>query len=114
MSQGWLAGPEHGDQWCCADVVLVVAVLLPAVERQALVEVALPVEQAHAHHRHAEIAGRLAVIAGQDAQAARVDRHRVVQSEFGAEVRDRRPLSRDSCRANQVSPCIGLVRPCAP
>src|SRR4029453_11606417 len=63
--------------------------LLPAVEPQVLVEVALRVEQTNAHEWDPEIRRRLAVIAGQHAKATGVDRHGVVQPEFRAEVRDR-------------------------
>src|SRR5690606_27318690 len=62
---------------------LVVAVLLPTVGTNVLVEVALLVEQSHSHERQGQVAGRLDVITGQHAQATRVDRHRVVQPELG-------------------------------
>ena len=71
------------------DVILVVAVLLPPVGAEALVEVALHVHEPDADQRDADVAGGLAVVAGQDAETAGVDRHRAVQPEFGAEVRDR-------------------------
>ena len=74
------------------DLVLLVAVLLPAVEPEALVEVPLHVEQAHAHQRHTEVGGCLAVVAGEHAEAAGVDRHRGVQSELRAEVGDGAPV----------------------
>ena len=66
-----------------------VAVLLPAVQAQPLVEVPLGVEEPDPDQRHAEIRRRLAVVPGQDPEAAGVDRHRVVQAELRAEVRDR-------------------------
>ena len=66
-----------------------VALFLPAVGRDVLVEVALRVHEADADERHAEVAGFLAVIAGQHAEAARVDRQRLMQRELGGEVRDR-------------------------
>ena len=68
--------------------IQVVLVLPPGVI-EALAEVALVVAQPDADQRHAEIGCRLDVIAGQDAEAARVDRQRLVQAEFGREVRDR-------------------------
>ena len=52
-------------------------------------EVALRIHESDADERHAEVAGFLAVIAGQHAEAARVDRQRLVQRELGREVRDR-------------------------
>ncbi len=56
-------------------------------------EVALRIHEADADERHAEIAGFLAVIAGQHAEAAGVDRQRLVQRELRGEVRDVPPLS---------------------
>ena len=55
-----------------------VALLLPAVGRDALVEVALRIHEADADERQAQIAGFLAVVAGQHAEAAGVDRQRLV------------------------------------
>ncbi len=69
-----------------ADIVLLVAVFLPPVEPEALVEIAFDVEQPDAHDRHPKVGGRLAMIARQYAEAARVDGHRRVQPEFGAEI----------------------------
>jgi hypothetical protein len=43
---------------------------LPAVGRQGLGEVAVPVQQAHADDRDAEVARGLQVVARQDAEAA--------------------------------------------
>ena len=65
-----------------------VVLLLPAVVVHALVEVALRVHEADADQRHAEVAGLLAVIAGQHAEAAGVDRQRLVQGELGREIGD--------------------------
>ena len=55
---------------------------------EPLPEITLVVVQPDADQRHAEIGRRLDVIARQDAEAARVDRQRLVQAEFGGEVRD--------------------------
>ena len=63
-----------------------VALLLPAVGVEALAEVAVAVEQAHAHQRHAQVARRLEVVAGQDAQAARVLGDGLGDAELGREV----------------------------
>ena len=65
-----------------------VVFLLPAVDRDALVEIALRVHEADADQRHAEVARFLAVVAGEHAEAAGVDRQRLVQRELGGEVRD--------------------------
>ena len=55
----------------------------------------MAVEEADAHERHAEVAGRLEVVAGQHAEAAGVLRQRLGDAELGGEVGDRaqgRPL----------------------
>ena len=70
-------------------VQALVALFLPAFRRDVLVEVALRVHEADADERHAEIARFLAVIAGEHAEAAGVNRQRLVQRELGGEVRDR-------------------------
>ena len=67
------------------DVVLV----LPAVAIEPLPEVALVVVQADADERNAEVRRALDVVAGEDAEAAGVDRQRFVQAELGGEVGDR-------------------------
>jgi hypothetical protein len=46
-----------------------ITVLLPAVEPDALVEVALLVEEAERHEWHAQVRGGLAMVAGEDAEA---------------------------------------------
>ena len=74
-----------------------VGLLLPALARQRLPEVAVPVEQADADDRHAEVAGRLEVVAGQDAEAAGVLR----QHRGDAELRAR---SRRSRRRRRPAP----------
>ena len=66
-----------------------VALLLPAVAVERLLEVAVAVEQAHAHQRDAEVGGRLEVVAGQDAEAAGVLRQHRGDAELGREVGDR-------------------------
>ena len=65
------------------DVVLV----LPAVAIEALAEVALVVVEADADERNAEVRGALDVIAGQDAEAARIDRQRFVDAELAESTR---------------------------
>ena len=61
---------------------------LLAVAVDALIEIALPVQQSDRDERQPEVARGLAVVAGEHAEAARVDREALVQAEFGAEVRD--------------------------
>ena len=63
-----------------------VALLLPALARQRLAEVAVPVQQSDADDRHAEVAGRLEVVAGEDAEAAGVLRQHGGDAELGREV----------------------------
>ncbi len=63
---------------------------LPAVGRQALGEVAGPVQQAQADQRDAEVGGRLEVVTGEDAQAAGVVGQHLGDAELGGEVGDRR------------------------
>ena len=55
---------------------------------QRLAEVAVPVEQADADERHAQVGGRLQVVAGQDAEAAREVRQHLGQAELHREVGD--------------------------
>ena len=67
-----------------------VVLLLPAVAVEALAEVAGLVEQADADDRHADVARRLEVVAGEDAEAAGVLRQGRGDAELGAEVGDGR------------------------
>jgi hypothetical protein len=71
------------------DVVHGIAFELPAIFGELLGEVALPIRQADADQRNAEIRSGLQVVAGQHAQAAGVDRHALVQAELGGEIGDR-------------------------
>ena len=70
-------------------VQALVAFFLPALAGQALVEVTLRVHEPDADERHAEVRRFLAVIAGEHAEAARVDRQRLMERELGGEVGDR-------------------------
>ena len=58
------------------------------VGAEGLPEVALLPQQADADHRHAQVAGRLEEVAGQDAQAAAVDGQGLAEAELHAEVGD--------------------------
>ncbi len=84
------AGLSHQLDRHVERIVLGVGLLLPAVEVQVLAEVALLIHQADADDRDAEVRGALEMIAREDAQAARVDRQALVQTELGAEVGDGR------------------------
>jgi hypothetical protein len=76
-------------------VGLDVALLLPALRVERLVEVALVVQDADADQRDAQVAGALEVVAGQHPQAAGVDRQALVQPELHREVGHRpRPQAR--------------------
>ena len=65
-----------------------VGLLLPRVAGQGLLEVAGLVEEADADQRHAQVRGRLQVVAGEDAEAAGVLRQDFGDAEFGGEVGD--------------------------
>ena len=75
---GSSAGSSSTNSSCCAPRA-----------RQQLAEVAVAVEEADADDRHAEVAGRLEVVAGEDAEPARVLRQRLAEAELGREVGDR-------------------------
>lgn len=62
--------------------------LLPAVPRQGLPEVPVPVEQPDTDERNPQVTGRLQMIAGQDAEAAGVLGQRGRDPELGREVGD--------------------------
>src|SRR5436305_3905266 len=76
-----------------SDGDLVVGLLLPAVATQALPEVAVVVEQSDGDERESEVACTLQVVAREYAEAARIERQRVVNAELRAEVCDRVRLS---------------------
>ncbi len=88
-------------------VVVGVLVLLVAVGIDGLAEIALAVQQADADRGHRHVAGRLHVVAGEDAQTARVDAHRLVEAVFGAEVGDRAP---ERVGVTTLEPVVGAVR----
>ena len=66
-----------------------VALLLPAVAVQRLLEVAVAVEQADTDQRDAEVGRRLEVVAGEDAETAGVLRQHRGDAVLGREVGDR-------------------------
>ena len=89
-----------------AQVVVGVVVLLVAVGVDRLAEVALAVEEPDADERQGHVAGRLHVVAGEDAEAARVDAERFVEAVLGAEVGDR-AVERVGVAA--LEPVVGAV-----
>ena len=67
-----------------------VALQLPALRRQRLAEVAVPVQQPHPDQRDAQVAGCLEMVTGQDAEPAGVLRQRGGDPVLGGEVGDGR------------------------
>ena len=84
------------------EVVDRIRFLLPSRLVEILAEVTLLIEQPNADQRHAQIAGGLQVVAGQNAQAAGEDRKTFGQAEFGREVCDQGDIARTWVRRNQV------------
>ncbi len=81
---------------------------LPALCRHALMEIALRVHEAHSDERHSQIARFLAVIAGQHAKPARIDRQRLMQRELRREIGDRASVQLGETGGR---PCVlGVVR----
>ena len=70
-------------------VVVGVGVLLVAVGIDGLAEVALAIEQTDPERGERHVAGRLHVVAGEDAETTRVDAERLVEAVLRAEVGDR-------------------------
>ncbi len=90
---GSSAGSSSTNSSCCAPLA-----------RQQLAEVAVAVEEADADDRHAEVAGRLEVVAGEDAEPARVLRQRLAEAELGREVGDRARAHRAASRTSRAPP----------
>ncbi len=88
-------------------VVVGVGVLLMTVRIDRLAEVALAVEQPDPDEWQSHIAGRLHVIAGEHAEAARVDTERLVDAVLGAEIGDR---AVEPVAIPLVEPVAGPVR----
>ena len=70
------------------EIVVGIALLLPAVGIERLPEVALLVEQAHRDKRQTQVAGRFEMVAGEHAEAARVDRQTLREPELHTEIGD--------------------------
>src|SRR5262249_25671877 len=68
--------------------MLGVDLVLASVLVDALAAEALPVEQAHPNQRQPNVTGSLQVVAGKDAEAARVHREGLGEAEFQREVGD--------------------------
>ena len=93
LSHSPLGGAQRLDRQV-ARIALAVLGVLHAVVVDRLREVALLVEQTHGDEAGALIARRLAVVGGQHAEAAGVDREALVKAVLGAEVGDERLISR--------------------
>ena len=87
--QGLVTRSDRAAERQQLEVDMAVALVLPALGVDPLLDVALAVEEADADERDAEVGGALQVIPGERAEAARVDGDRLVQRELGREVRDR-------------------------
>jgi hypothetical protein len=83
--------PGDGREGSDRGIELLVGVLLPAIQADALIEIPLGIKETDRDERYAEIGGGLAVISGEHAQPAGVDRHGVVETELRAEVGHRLP-----------------------
>ena len=76
--------------------------VLLAAGREALAEVALAVEQPDPDEGDVEVRALLEVVAGEEAEPARVEGERVVEPELGREVRDRRARRRGPPRTSRA------------
>src|SRR5882672_7616475 len=84
---GAVAGTRHLDRKVAEFGVAVFGTLM-AIAIDGLDEVSLAIEQADADEGQVAIAGRLAVIARENAKTTRIDRQAFMDAEFGAEIRD--------------------------
>ena len=82
-----VGGPRPAE-WQHRGIQVRLRVLLVPIGIDLLAEVAAAVEEADADERQGRIGRGLAMVPGQDAQAAGVDLHRLVEAVFGAEVAD--------------------------
>ncbi len=79
---------------------------LKAIMIYPLIEIALPVEQAHPCERDAEITGGFTMIAGQHAEPARINGQRLAEAVFCGEICHHVVAQFRICRAE---PCIGTI-----
>src|SRR5262249_17861141 len=86
-----VANRDHRER---EEIVDRIALLLPAIGVQVLTEVAVLIEQTDADQRNGAIAGGLQVVAGEDAEATRVDWEALGEAVFGGEVGDQGFASR--------------------
>ena len=103
--------PGNAEQRQSLRVVVGVGVLLVAVGVDGLSEVAVSIEEADPDERDGHVRRRLQVVAGEHAQTARVDAHRLVEPVLGAEVGHRAVEARWPCCA--VEPVARRRSPCS-
>ena len=93
---------EHGLHGEVREILVQREAVLPALLVDLLLEVPVPVQQRDRHEGQVQIARRLAMVAREDAEAARVIRERLVKAELRREIRhgaaERRSLVRLSPR----------------
>ncbi|KAF5043775.1 hypothetical protein DSECCO2_498730 [anaerobic digester metagenome] len=90
--EGASVGVENREKGHLLEIVRLIPLLLPAVVGQVLPEKAPLVAQADAHQGDVQIAGRLEMVPGQDAEAPGIDGQALGQAVFGAEVGHDGPL----------------------
>ena len=79
---------EYGLNGHLVKIILRVAFHLPAVDVECLAKIALSVEQSHADEGKPQITGGLEVIAGENAQPARVNAQSLAQAKFCGKISD--------------------------
>ena len=85
---GLPSGRDGGLDRCIVAIQPLVDLLLPAFGGNGLVKVPLRIHEADADERNAEIARLLAMVAGEHAEAAGVDRQRLMERKLRREIRD--------------------------
>ncbi len=81
-------GIQHGFERHIFRIHQIVEFGLPVVRVNGLLEIAFAVKQTDADKAKSEVAGGFGVVAGQDAEAARRNRQRLVKAKFGGKIRD--------------------------
>ncbi len=79
-------GIEHRRHRQVVEIRVLVDGLLVTLAVDLLLKVSLAVEQPHADERQTQVAGGLAMVAGEYAQSSRIDRQAFVEAEFRAKI----------------------------
>ena len=87
----------HRDQRQRIEIVGRIALLLPPVRIEHLPEIPLLIEQPDAHQRVILVARRLQMIAGKDAQTARIHRQALGEAIFRGKIGDQLAVGRGRC-----------------